>query len=256
MEVRFKFTKLLNNHNMNLEQEKTNLEGSKNQVPTIEAIDNLKQFKNEEENNYLQKRGIQDSIYNKYDNFKVNQTSALFPLYSNIRSGKSELCSTVLYKFNSQGEESKYFQKGLPRGIVIFKEKGIDSFKRITFTESPIDALSHHQIKNSGPNTQDTLYVCSCGSLSREIRKDIDYIMEYAKKKNIRTTLAFGNDPTGKELHSELVSISKDKALYYSIDTPPMGESWNEKLWQEAKQANKQEREASNNRKKDRGIKI
>jgi len=185
-----------------------------------------------EKNNYLYCRGIGRSTYEHYPSVKVGD-KAVFALYRNLdRNGKGVMCSTISYQFDAKESSdgfynsSKYFQKGLPRGLSVLVDPNI-SVKAIVVTESPIDALSHKQIhKDDGS----TMYISTCGSLSEGIKKELGTVLAHAKERGRSVTLAFDSDPSGRQMHKTVSELARAYEVLCKDSAPSMGKDWGQEL--------------------------
>jgi len=180
-------------------------------------------FKASYEQNYLEIIGIQQETYKLFASaLRVNKNQAIFPLYKAFDQTKEgRLCSTITYVRHEDGENRKYFQKGLPRGLCMLKEEG---FSRIVLTESPIDALSHKQLHPE----QKCMYLCTCGSLTNTLKQDILCLIE--GKKNIAVDLCFDNDRAGHTMKEDLSQAIKQRGGECQTHFPTLGKDWHEEL--------------------------
>lgn len=196
-----------------------------------EAFDNVKVH---EKDNYLHCRGIDRPTYEHYPSVKVGD-EAIFALYKDLdHHGKGVMCSTISYQFDSKGSfsedgfvnSSKYFQKGLPRGLSVLVDPDIP-VKAIVVTESPIDALSHKQIhKDDGS----TMYISTCGSLSEGIKKELETVLGHAKARGLPVTLSFDNDPAGRQMHKVVSELAGVHQLVCKDSTPSRSKDWSQEL--------------------------
>ena len=167
-----------------------------------------------EADNYLESRGIKQNTSRDMD-ILTNRTGAIFSL-----TISGQICSTIEYT-----PRGKYFQAGLPRGVVVFGQ--YREPKKIVITESPVDALSYEQMRKEKEQTPcDTIYLSTCGSLSGEIKKEITRIAAYNKKAEV--VLAFDNDKAGHKMAVEVDKLleSREKVVHQ----PSMGKDWNDML--------------------------
>jgi len=177
--------------------------------------------------NYLEKRGIGASTYSTYEGngMKVGR-QAIFGLYQELNHhGDGRLCSTISYYFTEMGESRKYFQSGLPRGLSVLKAN--NSSNRIIITESPIDALSHKQLHGGNAT-----YMCTCGSLTVQIKEELKVVMEGARLHNKEVFLSFDNDEAGKRMSNHVTEICKGSGITPKSVQPLTGKDWNEELMQ------------------------
>ena len=167
--------------------------------------------------NYLKNRGLAQEVIGMV---KANKQAAIFPLHLD-----GKMCSTITYT-----QHGKYFQKDLPRGVCLLGNE--QAPKKIVITESPIDSLSYEQLKGlNGEKTGDTLYIATCGSLSKPISNEI---VRLVKQTNAKPILAFDNDEAGSCLSLKVSRLLLDKGAVQSKDIsmhrPRLGKDFNEML--------------------------
>ena len=184
--------------------------------------------------NYLACRGIDRDTYVGYPGVKVGD-QAVFALYRDINSnGKGTICSTISYQFDAKGSRSdggcfnstKYFQKGLPRGLSILVDPNVP-VKHIVVSESPIDALSYKQMNKM---LEGTMYISTCGSLSQGIKKELTNVLSNAKENGWSVTLAFDNDKAGRNVEKEVRELASSLKVSCKSYMPSKGKDWNEEL--------------------------
>lgn len=193
----------------------------------LERLLNVKAVNKRE--NYLEKRGIGASTYSIYqgDGIKVGH-QAVFGLYQELNHhGEGRLCSTISYYFTEQKESRKNFQSGLPRGLSVLKEN--DRSDKIIIMESPIDALSHKQLRGGNAT-----YICTCGNLTAQIKEELKVVMEGAKFHNREVFLSFDNDEAGKRMTNQVTEICKVSGITPQLVQPLIGKDWNEELIQKS----------------------
>lgn len=186
--------------------------------------------------NYLTARGIKEgalsaltfnnTTHNKKEEvLKSKVDEAIFKLYKDFNNtGAGYVCSTIIYKKNDYGKDGKYFQRGLPRGIVVLGD--MCNYDKVMVTESPIDALSH---KSLYPDTKH-VYVSTCGSITKDINKDLQTIFKMASVSNNEVVLSFDNDEPGKYMSEYLSYFLKKEDIKYSVLLPCEGKDWNSLL--------------------------
>ena len=168
----------------------------------------------EVDNSFLKRHDIAQDTQ-ELAQVKTNKRGALFTLSLDDR-----VCSTIEY--TSRG---KYYQSSLPRGVAVFGEK--EEPKKIVITESPVDALSFEQMRKEKEQTPcDTLYVSTCGSLSRDVRKEVLRLV--TKHKNAEVVLAFGEGEKEQKMTKDLTAMLGQRKA--TIQKPSKGKSWNEML--------------------------
>lgn len=199
---------------------------------TARAQERFNQLKDTGGTSYLEQRGIDKAMYMDFPQMKVNNREAIFKLYD-VVEGKAHLCSTTNYYFDREGNSKKYFHKGLPRGLAVLREAG--PVERLVISESPVDALSWKQVEalqSKNPEAiPGTMYVSTCGSLSKNIKADISHLFEEARKKGQSVVLARDNDEAGIKISSELAAIADKQGVVARMSIPPAGEKdWNDYL--------------------------
>ena len=196
-----------------------------------DAFDRIVEHK---KGNYLACRGIDESTYGCYSGVKVGN-QAVFALYRDIDSnGQGTICSTISYQFDGKGSMSddgffnstKYFQKGLPRGLSVLVESGLP-VKHIVVSESPIDALSYKQIHK---HSECTMYVSTCGSLSEGVKKELLNVLSNASENGQSVTLAFDSDKAGRKMDKEVRELAHACLVNYRSSIPSQFKDWNEEL--------------------------
>ena len=76
--------------------------------------------------------------------------------------------------------------------LSVLKEE--ENPKKVVITESPIDALSYKQQYEE----KDTVYISTCGNLTRRLKKEIGKILKGAKASGQDVVLAFDKDEAGR----------------------------------------------------------
>lgn len=182
--------------------------------------------------NYLTARGIEKETYASYLGISLKVGSkAVFGLYQGLDSnGKGTMCSTISYLFgfdrSGNTESKKYFQKGLSRGLSVLKDPSV-SVSKIVITESPIDALSHKQIHKEPSST---MYLATCGSITKSIEQDLFNVLKGAKSNNQEVVFAFDNDQGGSKLLESIQRIAKEQDVQFSSIPPCKSKDWNQQL--------------------------
>ena len=205
------------------------------------ALSKFQSIKNTSGATYLNHRGITPEVYAPFKQINTNKTQAVFALYKDFdRKGQANLCSTINYYLDREGNTRKYFQKDLPRGMALLQ--GNEPASTIVVTESPIDALSYRQLRlseaikaadqNAIKVVDSTMYLATCGSLSAGILKDLKQIFDLAHQKGQEIVLALDNDAAGRKMTQQIAHILERKPHRYHIATPPQGKDWNEFLTQ------------------------
>ena len=196
-----------------------------------EAFDKVVEHK---KGNYLSCRGIYEATYECYSDVKVGN-QAVFALYRDIdNNGKGTICSTISYQFDAKGTMSdngcfnstKYFQKGLPRGLSVLVDSDVP-VKHIVVSESPIDALSYKQLNKM---LEGTMYISTCGSLSEGVKKELTNVLSNARENGQSVTLAFDSDKAGRKMDREVRELADTCRVNCKSSIPSQFKDWNEEL--------------------------
>lgn len=199
---------------------------------TAYAQKRFDRFKATEGTSYLERRGIEKSMYEGAPQLKVNKEGVIFKLY-NVVKDKAHLCSTAHYYYDKAGNSEHYFQKALPRGLAVLREVG--PVERIVVAESPVDALSWKQVEALQSQNPEaiprTMCVCTCGNLTSSIRADISFLFAEARKKGQSVVLARDNDEAGVRISSGLAALADEQGVVTRMSSPPEGcKDWNDYL--------------------------
>lgn len=181
---------------------------------------------------YLDRRGIDPSIYEGFKHFKTNDNQAIFKLYKVLDDGRGHLCSTISYYYDREGKSKKHLHKGLPRGVAVFRDAG--PIDRLVVTESPVDALSFRQVEalKTPDVAPGTMYVSTCGSLSSENLNSLQSLFKQAREEGRYVIVARDNDEAGKKTSRDIALLARSCSLSTRVSSPPQGKDWNEYLVQ------------------------
>lgn len=179
---------------------------------------------------YLERRGIDPSVYEGFKHFKATGNQAIFKLYKVFDNREGHLCSTISYYYDREGNSKKYFQKGLPRGLAVFRDA--EPVERLVVTESPIDALSFKQAEalKSANYAPRTMYVSTCGSLSRDTFNSLQHLFKQAREEGRYVIVGRDNDEAGKKASREIALLARNCSLSVRVSSPPKGKDWNDYL--------------------------
>ena len=141
--------------------------------------------------------------------------------------------STINYYYEG-GESCKRFQKDLPRGLSVLHEAG-RAVQGLVITESPIDALSHRQVKleEAGEDAvarqrvAETVYLSTCGTLSKGIEEELGVWLQRAKEEGYAVSLAFDNDRAGRAITRRLSKRLEAQGQHFSVESAPVCKDWN-----------------------------
>lgn len=207
-----------------------------------EKLEGIKQATGKD---FLDAREIKKSTHTSLQGLQVSRQEAGFKLYQNFnQEGEADLCSTITYKTDQQGNRKKYFQKDLERGISLLlgSDQKLSEVKRIIVLESPVDALSYLQLEKEGrlhlkkqEEIPSTAFLSTCGSLTEQIKKDVGTIFKMAAEKNQHVVLAMDNDAAGKDMTKSLVAMAEAARCKYQVEIPAVGKDWNDQLCAEEK---------------------
>ena len=174
--------------------------------------------------NYLEKRGINAETYSIYegDGLKVGE-KAVFALYQDLDyKFKGSPCSTISYYFGS-GKSHQRFHYGLPRGLSVLNENS--NSNQVMILESPVDAISHKEEYGG-----DTIYICTCGNLIKQVKEELEQVMKVVKSTNKELLLSFDKDPKGIEMSEQVEEMCKEIGVTPRSIQPSIGKDWNEEL--------------------------
>jgi hypothetical protein len=236
-------------------------------IQTKQAQENLDRIVAARVSSILRHMGIDRESYEGLTGLKISKDEAVFSLHKDFDSrGKYRLCSTLSYCINSSGVPLKYLQEGLPTGIaVVSSGVSLQKADRIVITPSPMEALFHRQlelkglegkvewrevIKTSFPravregNTSQeyTVYVSTCGGITRETKKDLEEIFKLAKSHGKHVVVGMSRDTIGSLMSMELVGMLRKSGCSYHIEKPNK-KDWNETLRELPRLISKQEEE-------------
>jgi 5S rRNA maturation endonuclease (ribonuclease M5) len=191
----------------------------------LSVIKAISGFKVAQKHDYLEKRGIKQSIL-KSDRFIGtvaidNRGNAIFPHYD----------QDGLTGFTVKNENFTGFSKGGTKAL--WRSKQDEGDRRLVIVESAIDAMSYHQLK-SNENTN-TRYIATGGAISTAQLELIKTAMADMTRLGGEIVIATDNDVAGNKLAQtlakEALSLSK-----ISRDLPKQGKDWNELLQQTRQQ--------------------
>lgn len=143
---------------------------------------------------------------------KAEERSVIFGLHQDITAGK-RLCSTVQYQWNQSGKERKYFQASLPRGLSMLSPK--KEVKHIVIMDSPLAAMQH---RRGNSQSDHTLYLCTCGSLTNGLQKELSQVFYHAKEKGYSISLG-GLDDQSLE---QLTRMLEENQCVYKVPSNPI----------------------------------
>ncbi|MGB5631350.1 MAG: toprim domain-containing protein, partial [Waterburya sp.] len=201
----------------------------------LKIIKAVSRFKVVQEHDYLEKRGIDQSIL-KSDRFIGtvaidSRGNAIFPHYD----------SNGITGFTAKNENYTGFSKGGTKAL--WRSQTQESDRRLVITESAIDAMSYHQLHSKdNPHTR---YISTGGTVSSSQLDLIKTAMADITKIGGEIVIATDNDRAGNKLAQTLTVEAPSKSAV-SRELPQQGKDWNELL-----QHNRQQEIARNTQ--DRG---
>jgi len=185
-------------------------------------------FKVVQSHPYLEKRGIDQSIL-KSDRFMGtvaidSRGNAIFPHYD----------TDGITGFTIKNENYTGFSKGGTKALWQSKQHESDcaprtseADRRLVITESPIDAMSYHQLfKDKNPHTR---YISTGGTTSKYQLDLIKTAMAEMTKIGGSIVIATDNDNAGNKL-AHTLSQEAPSVGNISRDVPSKGKDWNELL--------------------------
>ena len=205
---------------------------SRDRYQIIKAVS---RFKVVQEHDYLEKRGISQSILQS-DRFMGTVAidrygNAIFPHYD--KDG--------ITGFTAKNENYTGFSKGGTKAL--WQSQPNESDRRLVIVESAIDAMSYHQLKSQeNPHTR---YISTGGTISSSQLDLIKTAMADMTRLGGEIVIATDNDVAGNKL-AQTLSKKAPSQSKISRDIPSKGKDWNEIL-----QHNRQQEIARNNQ--DRG---
>ena len=168
---------------------------------------------------YLEKRGISQSIL-KSDRFigtvaTDNRGNAIFPHYD----------GDGLTGFTAKNNNYTGFSKGGTKALWRSKQESGD--RRLVIVESPIDAMSYHQLfTDKNPNTR---YISTGGTVSSSQLELTLTAMAEMTTLGGEIVIATDNDKAGNKL-AQTISKKAPSKSKISRDVPKQGKDWNELL--------------------------
>ena len=193
-------------------------------------------FKVVQSHPYLEKRGISQSILQS-DRFMGtvavdNRGNAIFPHYDN----------DGITGFTIKNENYQGFSKGGTKAL--WRSKPHESDRRLVIVESPIDAMSYHQLY--GKENPHTRYISTGGTTSKYQLELIKTAMAEITNLGGEIVIATDNDIAGNKSAQTFAEKAPSQSKI-SRQSPKQGKDWNELLLQH----NRQQKIARNT--KDRG---
>ncbi len=183
---------------------------------------------------YLEQRGISSSTLadSRFEGtvYADERGNAIFPHHD----------QDGLTGFESRNHDFKGFSKGGKKSIwhSNFFEGDLEEplrDRRLVVVESPIDALSYHQLYSE----PDTRYIATSGSVGERQKQQMGSVFEDAINSGIEICIATDQDEAGEKLYQQLLEIiPKGVEVYRS--TPKHHLDWNELLQAELEQQRQQ----------------
>jgi hypothetical protein len=176
-------------------------------------------FKVAQKHDYLEKRGIKQSILTS-DRFigtvaVDNRGNAIFPHYD----------QDGLTGFTVKNENFTGFSKGGTKAL--WRSQPHEGDRRLVIVESTIDAMSYHQLfADKNPHTR---YISTGGTISHKQLDLIKTAMADMTKLGGEIVIATDNDVAGNKLFKTLTKEAPAKSKI-SRDVPKQGKDWNELL--------------------------
>lgn len=186
-----------------------------------QIIKAVSRFKVVQEHDYLEKRDIDRSILQS-DRFLGtvaidHDGNAIFPHYD----------QDGLTGFTIKNDNYTGFSKGGTKAL--WRSNKNESDRRLVIVESPIDAMSYHQLfTTQNPHTH---YISTGGTISNKQLELIKTAMAEMTKIGGEIVIATDNDEAGNKLAHTLSSLAPTKSNI-SRDVPELGKDWNEILQQ------------------------
>jgi hypothetical protein len=209
-------------------------------LPPIEVID---EGCIEADYSILNTRGIEKETFEHLSGIKVNLKEAVFDVYKDFNpiTGEASLCSHLTYLKDKDGNNSRYFDKGMPCGISVVQEEGqtLKDANTLVVTDTPIDALSYRQLStgeySSWKHVQkataidkgqgEIAYLSTAGYLTTSMYEDFRQIAKLAKEDSKTVVLAFNADTDGQSMARSLSYILKNEEVAYRVEVPFRGKA-------------------------------
>jgi hypothetical protein len=193
---------------------------------------------------FLEDIGIEKRTHTSFHGLRVSLEAAVFPLYKNFnKEGEAELFNALTYKRDEEGNREEHFKwdvKGCMSVLVDLDYK-LSEVERIIVSKSPIAALSYRQLQLEGRLHQDeqdkrsalnsTAFLSTCGNLTEQRKKDLRIVFEMAQANDQTIVLGMDNDLAGRKMRETLVHIAEESGCRYEVETPRVGNDWNEQLY-------------------------
>ena len=175
-------------------------------------------YPNLRRHDYLERRGINPQLLQS-DRFK-NQlkldkfNNAVFPYKDSQKVTGYELRNTNFKGFGSGGKKSLWQSN----------QKSDDS--RLVIVESPIDALSFHQLHGD----ERTRYLATGGTISPRQQELIEVELRAIAQKSGVIIFATDNDEPGNKLAEQIDNLAPDVNFFLKKRMKPKFKDWNEDL--------------------------
>ncbi|MDJ0725436.1 MAG: toprim domain-containing protein [Prochloraceae cyanobacterium] len=204
-------------------------------VDRQEILERLSRMKEATSHSYLESRGISKETLNS-DCFAGtvyidNRGSAIFPHQD--RDG--------ITGFEGRNHDVKAFSRGGQKSI--WRSNFYTSDRRLVVVESPIDALSYHQLYQE----PDTRYIATGGSVGERQLEFIKSVFEKAASRGMEIEIATDKDEAGQKLYEQLKEQVPNDAEVSRV-TPKHHKDWNELLQAELEQQRQQKKQKQRGR--------
>ena len=208
-------------------------------VDRQEILERLSRMKVATSHPYLEDRGISKRTLSS-DRFAetvyINDLgNAIFPHHD--RDGVTG--------FEGRNYDFKGFSSGGNKSI--WRSNLYTSDRRLVVVESPIDALSYHQLYQE----PDTRYIATGGSVGERQLEFIKSVFERAASRGMEIEIATDKDSAGEKLYEQLLERVPNDAKVSRV-TPNKHKDWNELLQAKLEQQKQQEQQ----KQRDRGLSL
>ena len=185
---------------------------------TVAPVFVAQNYPNLRRHNYLEQRGINSQLFQD-DRFKNqakldDRDNATFPYRDSGR-----ITGFELRNFDFRG-----FSKGGTKSLWQSNQKPDDS--RLVIVESPIDALSFHQLHGDDR----TRYLATGGTISPRQQELIESELRAIAQKSGVIIIATDNDEPGNKLAEQIDSLAPDVNFFLKKRMKPKLKDWNEDL--------------------------
>jgi len=207
----------------------------------FEILEKLSRMKETTSHPYLKHRGISKRILssNRFAGTVLidDLGRAIFPHHD----------EKGITGFEARNHDVKGFSRGGQKSI--WRSNSYKSDRRLVVVESPIDALSYHQLYNE-PHTR---YIATSGSVGERQLELMKSIFKKAISRDMEIEIATDKDEAGQKLYQQLL-LQIPASVEVNRVTPKHHKDWNEVLQAELKR--QRQLELQRQRQRDRQLEL